>query len=122
MIKLKILKNYKPTLKFILYITIITSIQTILNLIFNINNTINTFISLSLILIYILISNIKNGKNIKDKAYKYGFINGLITILTLFILSIITFSFSFNLKTIIYYLLIIFISILGSIIGINKKR
>ena len=97
MIKLKILKNYKPTLKFILYITIITSIQTILNLIFNINNTINTFISLSLILIYILISNIKNGKNIKDKAYKCGFIKGLITILTLFILSIITFSFTFNL-------------------------
>lgn len=119
---MSIIKKYKNIYKLIIYILIISSIQTILNLIFNINNTINTFISLSLILIYTLISNIKNGKNIKDKAYKYGFINGLITIITLFILSIITFSFTFNLKTIIYYLLIIFISILGSIIGINKKR
>ena len=70
--------NYKPILKFILYIIIITSIQSILNLIITIPNTINTFISLILISLYILINNINIGKTITDKAYKTGFINGLI--------------------------------------------
>ena len=51
-----------------------------------------------------------------------GFINGLTTILTLLILNIITLNFKINITTILYYLIIIFISILGSIIGINKKR
>ena len=86
--------NYKPILKFILYIIIITSIQSILNLIITIPNTINTFISLILINLYILINNINIGKTITDKAYKTGFINGLTTILTLTILNIITFNIS----------------------------
>ena len=114
--------NYKPILKFILYIIIITSIQSILNLIITIPNTINTFISLILINLYIFINNINIGKTITDKTYKTGFINGLTTILTLIILNIITFNFKINLTTIIYYLIIIFISVLGCIIGINKKR
>lgn len=114
--------NYKPILKFILYIIIITSIQSILNLIITIPNTINTLISLILICLYILINNINIGKTITDKAYKTGFINGLTTIIILTILNIITFNFKINLTTILYYLIIIFISVLGSIIGINKKR
>ena len=114
--------NYKPILKFILYIIIITSIQSILNLIITIPNTINTFISLILINLYIFINNINIGKTITDKANKTGFINGLTTILTLTTLNIITFNLKINLTTIIYYLIIIFISILGCIIGINKKR
>ena len=119
---MKILKNYKSVLKLTIYILIITTFQSILNLIFNINNVINSFISLTLLCSYILITNIYTGKTLTDKAYKTGFKNGLITIGTLLILSLLSFSFTFNLETLLYYLIIIFISILGCIIGINKKR
>jgi hypothetical protein len=68
------------------------------------------------------VRNIYTGKTLTDKAYKTGFTNGLITVGTLLILSLLSFSFTFNLQTALYYLIIIFISILGCIIGINKKR
>lgn len=119
---MKLLKNYKQYLKLIIYILLISSLQAILNIIINIPNNINQFISLILLGLYIFISNIKIGKQLEDRAYIYGIKNGLITTLTLILLSIITFTFTINFKTILYYLIIIFISILGCIIGINKKR
>lgn len=119
---MKILKNYKQYLKLIIYILLISSFQAILNIVINIPNSINQLLSLILLGTYLFISNLNIGKRLDDKAYIHGIKNGLITTLTLILLSIITFTFTFNFKTILYYLIIIFISILGCIIGINKKR
>lgn len=119
---MKILKKYKQYLKLIIYIIIISSLQATINIIINIPNSINQLLSLILLGTYLLITNLNIGKRLDDKAYKRGLKNGLITSLILLTLSIITFTFSFNIKTILYYLILIFISILGCIIGINKKR
>ena len=98
--------NYKPILKFILYILIISTLQAIINLIITLPNTINTVISLTSVCLYIFINNIKIGKTLTDKAYKVGFINGISTILILLILNIITLNFKFTLSTLIYYFII----------------
>lgn len=119
---MKYLNKIKPAIKLTIYIVIIAIIQTMINLIINISNTTNQLISVILLSIYIFITNISIGKKVNDKAYLIGLKNGAITILTLLVLSIITFNFTINSKTILFYLIIIFVSILGCIIGINKKR
>mgnify|MGYP003319562409 CR=1 FL=1 len=119
---MKLINKHIDIIKLIIYILLLTTLLTIFNLIFNINNTLNSFISLILISLYIFISNINNGKKITDKAYKVGLKRGIKTIIILFILNLLTFNIYFKLTTLYYYLIIIFISILGSIIGINIKN
>ncbi len=115
------LKKHSYIYKFILFILIITTIQTFINLIFPINKKTNQLISLIIILIYSLFSGIKKGLRSNEKAYLQGLKLGSINILILYILSIITLDFRITIKRILYYLIIIGITILGSIIGINKK-
>lgn len=122
MIKLKHLTKFKTTFKLYLYVISITTFLTFINLIIDIPNKTNQIISLILLSLYTLITNIKLGKKTTDKAYKTGLKNGLITSISLIILSLITFNFTFNIKTLLFHIIIIFISILGCIIGINKKR
>ncbi len=118
---MNILKKYDYVYKFIIYIVILTIIETIFNLIFSINNTLNQIITLILITIYIFITNIKKGKRIEKKAYIEGLKIGLIYSLTLYILGIPFLFFRLPLKRIIYFVIIITISITSTIIGINKK-
>lgn len=115
------LKKYSSIYKFIIFILITVIIQTLINLLFPINKKINQIISLIIILIYSLFSGIKKGLHSNEKAYLQGLQKGTINILILYILSIITLDFRITIKRIIYYLIIISITILGSIIGLKNK-
>jgi putative membrane protein (TIGR04086 family) len=115
------LKKFKPIYTLIIYILITTLFLTTINLIFPLNKKTNQIISFILIIIYSLITGIKNGLKVKEKAYIEGLKIGLLNISTLYLLSIITLNFTITLKRLLYYLIIISISILGCIIGINKK-
>lgn len=115
------LKKFKPIYTLIIYILITTLFLTTINLIFPLNKKTNQIISFILIIIYSLIIGIKNGLKVKEKAYIEGLKIGLLNISTLYLLSIITLNFTITLKRLLYYLIIISISILGCIIGINKK-
>ena len=115
------LKKYNYIYKFILFIIILTIIETILNLIFPINNIINQLITLISITIYIFITNIKKGKQIEQKAYLEGLKIGTIYVLTLYIIGLPLSLFKIPLKRLLFYLIIIIISITSTIIGINKK-
>ena len=68
-----------------------------------------------------LISSIILGKNIKEKAYlegiKFSSIYIILSIILKFILNT-----PYSYKTIIIYFLILFTSIIGSMIGINIKQ
>lgn len=119
---MKYLKKVKNILLLILFITIYSSIIAILNSIFIINDQINNILSLLGLSGFIFVVSYKKGKYTTNKAYKTGLKNGLIIILTLMILSIITSSFKLNVNRFLYYLIILVISITGSIIGINKKK
>lgn len=72
------------------------------------------------VLITILINSIFLGKQAKKKGYLEGIKFGGILILCLLIPTIITNS--FQTKTILYYILILGTSIIGSMIGINQKK
>ena len=118
---MNLIKKYNSIHKFIIYILIITSIQTILNLFININTTINQTISLIALISFVFIQSFKKGKTTEKQAYKEGIKIGIIYILILYIIGLPLLLYKISIKRIIYYSIIIVISILGTILGINKK-
>lgn len=70
--------------------------------------------------IYLFIINYLNGKKQQKNGYLEGLKLGSIIAL-LFLLIHLLLNKSIDLKYIIYYLTIIFVSMIGSILGINKK-
>ena len=118
---MKYIKKLKPSLFLTTYILLLSLKKTALNCVITKKEQTNSEISLIGIKIFVIIYNIKKGKKTEKKAYKTGLKNGLIFTLTLIFLSIITNSFSFTLRKTLYFMIIISISIMGSIIGINKK-
>lgn len=60
------------------------------------------------------------GKQSDSKGYLNGLLLSVITILLLVITSLI-FKFPLNINTLIYYVILIITTVLGSMIGINKK-
>ncbi len=118
---MNILKKYNFIYKFIIYIIILTFIETLLNLFIPINTTTNQIITLISLSIYVFICNIKKGKTVEKKAYLEGLKTGLIYILLLYILGIPFGLFKISIKRLIFYIIIIIISITSTIIGINKK-
>ncbi len=119
---MKFFKKNDYIYKFLLFILVLSLILTIINSIFYLNNNINSIISLISILSYSLIIGIKRGLKIEEKAYKEGLKIGIIFVTILYILNCLTLNFSLHLKKIVYFLIIIITTILGSIIGINKKN
>lgn len=82
-------------------------------------STIQTLKLFSVIL-SMFIGGIYIGKKSEKKGYLEGIKIGLIIILIIFLITII--SKNFELKTIIYYLLILVSSCFGAMIGIQRKR
>ena len=74
---------------------------------------------LTLILVFIL--SFKSGKKRTNKGYLAGIKTGLLFILIVTILDLLIVRSSISFSRLFYYLIIILISIFGSIIGINKK-
>ena len=85
--------------------------------------TTNTYKILEIIIfiINIFISTYILGKNTSKKGYLEGIKYSLI-IISLFIVLTLLINEPFKLKILIYYLIIIITSILGSTMGINKKK
>ena len=73
-------------------------------------------------IISIFISSIILGKYSKKKAYLEGIKFSLIFILFSIIISYFIIHNSFNIKVLVYYLVILFSSIIGSMLGINIKK
>ena len=119
---MKILKKYDFIYKYLIYILILTLVLTIINLIVPINSHINSLISLIMMLAYIFVCSIKKGFKVEEKAYIEGFKLGCIYVITLYILNCLTLNFSLPLKKLLYFMIIIITSVLGCIIGINKKN
>lgn len=71
-------------------------------------------------IIIMIISGIILGLNIKDKGYIKGLIYGAIISFTMFLLSFILMS-DHSIYNILYYIIIIATTTLGTMIGINKK-
>lgn len=118
---MKLIKKYQYILKFCIFIILITTFLTILSLLFNINNIIN-IITLIIMITYFLICGFKLGQVTENKAYKVGLTRGLIFILIMYIIGGFTSTFAFSLRKLSYYIILLASIVLGSIIGINKKK
>lgn len=119
---MKLLKENKTIIYTIILVISLTILETIINLILPLKNQTNQIINFIIINIHSFILGYKTGLQTNKKGYIEGIKTGLKIIITIYILGIITFSFKITLKRILYFLLIILTSTLGSIIGINKKR
>ena len=86
-----------------------------------ISNSLNSYIPLGILLISLLLTGIYLGNKVDQKGYLEGLKLGLGTII-IFILFSLIFKQKLNINSFIYYIIILTISIIGSIIGINKKK
>ena len=74
------------------------------------------------ILLILFITSYKLGKKSIKNGYLEGFKLGSLVIVFFFILSLIFFRNYFKIRLILYYLILLITSILGSMIGISKKK
>lgn len=118
--------NYIKYLKTLIYILVpILILNTIISLLyyFNIigNGSIN-YLKLFIIAISMLIGGIYIGSKASKKGWLEGLKIGLEVIIILFIMSYLAFDQGMNVKTVIYYFILLTSSMLGSMIGINKRK
>ena len=115
----KMIKTYLKSYGYLFGIIIILSIiLSIINYFANVSlNTIKLIIPI----LSMLISSIILGKNVKSKAYLEGLKFSIVYLIIITSIKRIL-STPFNYKAIIMYLVLIFTSIIGSMIGINSKK
>lgn len=119
--------NYiKKLLKPIIYIFSILILSllllTTLNYFDITNQNTSTIIKILIPIISFFIGSFILGKNSNKKGWLEGLKLSSILILLFILLNYIIFKQSFQIKSIIFYITLIISSILGSIIGINKKN
>lgn len=80
------------------------------------------YLRLFMILFILFITSYKLGKKTEKNGYLEGGKFGLLNILVFFGISLLFFREDFKLRLIIYYIILLFTTILGSMIGINKTK
>ncbi len=116
------LKKYGKRLLFTMISILLSLLAITLLYYFNIigQNT-NKALKIITIIINIFISSFILGKNALKKGYLEGIKLSLIIIPLFIIIALITSS-KLEIKAILYYIIITITSVLGSMIGINKKK
>lgn len=105
----------------IILISIITFFINLLSHFNLINNNIYQIITTISICLSIFTGGYYLGKKKEEKGYKAGTIYGILICLTFIIGSLISKQ-NLTISSLIYYIIIILIGIVSSIIGINKKK
>ena len=100
----------------LLFTTIITTLY-YFNLI---NPTTYNILKIVFLLAILLINSFILGKNAKSKGYLEGMKLSLLLIIIFTVITLL--NSSFELKVLLYYLIILITSVLGGMIGISKKR
>lgn len=118
---MKKLINYLKFLSiFIIIELMITFVTSILNLL-GINSGITTIILLIFNSILFFVLSYINAYIQQKKGFLEGIIMGLIFIIVMLLIKIILFNSGYGLSTLIYYIVLFISSILGGMIGVNKK-
>jgi len=119
------MKYLKLILKSILYglgsIILLTFLFTMLNYFNIINNNILNIMKIIIPLFSLALSGFIIGKNSLKNGWLEGLKLGIIIIILIFIINLI-FIHDINSRNIVFYLLLLLSSILGSMFGINKKK
>lgn len=115
---IKYLKSFIYILISILLLSIIIGTLSYFNILGN--SAIKIF-ELITIIISMFIGGLYLGKNSNKKGFLEGLKISLFMIVLLFLFSYLGFDKSFNLSMLFFYIIILISSILGSILGINKR-
>lgn len=115
-------KISKALLISISILLILTFIMTILNYINLIKyNLLNVF-EIIILFVTIFSGSFYIGKNSHKKGWLEGIKFGLIFLIVLILINYLGFNIKFEIKNLVYYLILLASSILGSMIGINFKK
>ena len=117
---MKLINYLKSFLYFFIPFIILLFITTLLYYFNLINNNVIKYLKIITLILSTFIGGFNIGKLSNSKGYIKGIILGLIIVFIFFIVSL--FTKSFKVTLIIYYLIIIITTALGSIIGINKNH
>lgn len=115
-------KNYLIAIGyFLLVVAVFAIILTIFNYYDIVTNKLFKVIKVLIPSLALFIGGYKVGNNANKKGYIEGIKLSLIVIAILFMFSYLGFNASFNISLILYYIILIISSMLGAMIGINKK-
>lgn len=105
---------------FILLEILISFIMGLFNLL-GFNSSLSKIILLLVNIVIFFVYGIQRGKVTNKKGILEGLLTGGIMIMLLFIITLIFFHTSLSLATLLYYLALLFVTIVGSTVGKNKK-
>ena len=115
-------KNYLIAIGyFLLVVAVFAIILTIFNYYDIVTNKLFKVIKVLIPSLALFIGGYKVGNNANKKGYIEGIKLSLIVIVLLFMFSYLGFNASFSISLILYYIILIISSMLGAMIGINKK-
>lgn len=106
----------------LLILFILTFLTTVFNYFNLLSDSLMSFIKIVIPIISLFIGGIMMGKSSLKKGWLEGLKLGLVFSILFFILSILFFKYTFHFNNLLYYIIIITSSILGSMVGINRKR
>ncbi len=114
--------KYLKSLVFILVPLIISAIiSTIINYFDLLNTNYIKYLNIILIIISMFIGGFYLGKRSPAKGWLEGIKIGLIWVFLLFVVSYLGFDKGIDFKSLIYYIILVFASMFGGAIGINKR-
>ena len=115
-------KNYLIAIGyFVLVVAVFAIILTIFNYYDIVTNKLFKVIKVLIPSLALFIGGYKVGNSANKKGYIEGIKLSLIVIVILFMFSYLGFNASFSISLILYYIILIISSMLGAMIGINKK-
>lgn len=117
---LKVFNYVKYIGMFILFIIIISIIASLFNLM-GFNSNFMSKITIILTALGFFVINALASKNINEKGYILGIKLGLIFVILMILINLVFFKSPFSLERMIYYIILIFSSILGGSFGKNLK-
>ena len=115
-------KNYLIAIGyFLLVVAVFAIVLTIFNYYDIVTNKLFKVVKVLIPSLALFIGGYKVGNNANKKGYIEGIKLSLIVIVLLFMFSYLGFNASFSISLILYYIILIISSMLGAMIGINKK-
>lgn len=104
-----------------IFLIIIIFLCSLLNLV-GVNYTITNLLLFIFNAIAFFIFGASTGKNATSKGYLSGLKQGGILLALLIVISLITTRNIFTISTLIYYIILLLVSVMGGMFGINKKE
>lgn len=120
------MKNIKTTLKYslvsLILIFLLLLLTSTLYYFDIIGSSVVNYLRLFIIFLVLFFTSYILGKNTEKNGYLAGLKFGLADIIIFFLISIVAFRSDFKLRLVLYDMILLAISVLGSMIGINKSK